>query len=142
MTIAEAIVQLDGLQPDPEIAPRDPAWVSSLPAIRPTVALGITEDVAPPDRHAKGFARDTEGQTALVAGGQPHVEFDPRVDLAAAKAAPAAAGQRHRAERRGGHAVLGAVTTTESEPSSGITAESLIGAMSLALTLSSAISVV
>ena len=42
-----------------------------------------------------------------MAGAQPHVEFDPGVDLAAAKAAPAAADQRHRTKRRSGNAVLG-----------------------------------
>jgi hypothetical protein len=42
-----------------------------------------------------------------VAGAQPHVEFDPGVDLAAAKAAPATADQRYRTKGRTGNAVLG-----------------------------------
>ena len=105
---ADPIVELDGLQPNPEIAPRDPAMgfkSSRDPADRR--ARNDKNTSHPLDSHANRFAGGSEGEAPLVAGSQPHAEFDSGVYLTTAQAAPAAANQRHRPKRRGGSAVLG-----------------------------------
>src|SRR5207247_6278723 len=56
--------------------------------------------------HANRFAGGSEGKAPLVAGSQPHAEFDSSVYLTTAQAAPAAANQRYGTQRGGGNAVL------------------------------------
>ena len=95
----------------------------------------------PLDSHADRFAGGRKGKAPLVAGSQPHAEFDPGVYLTAAQAAPAVTNQPYHTQRGGGSA-CSAATTTDSEPRSGTTDASATGAMFLSSNCSSAMSVV
>src|SRR6185436_11720204 len=105
---ADPIVELDGLQTNPEISARDPAM--GFKSSRDTADRRARNDKNasyPLDGHANRFAGGREGKAPLVARSQPHAEFDSGVYLTAAHASPAAASQRYGTQRGGGSAVLG-----------------------------------
>jgi hypothetical protein len=100
---ADAVVELDGLQANPEIAARDAA-VGFEPACD-AFDRGCRNDehaARSQHGHADRLAGSVECEPALLAVMQADIELDPRVDVAATKAAPAAADMRYHAERRAG----------------------------------------
>src|SRR5712672_2576099 len=77
---ADPVVELDGLQPNPEIAPRDPAMgfkSSGDPADRR--ARNDKNASHPLDCYANRLAGGSKGKAPLVAVSQPYAELDPSV---------------------------------------------------------------
>src|SRR4029078_3684042 len=86
---ADAIVKLDGLQPHPEIATRDPA-MGFKPSCDPAdCRAGNDKNTSHPlNSHTAHFTCGGEREAALVAVSQSHAELDPGVYLTTAQASP------------------------------------------------------
>src|SRR5262249_44715127 len=100
-------IHLDRPETETEIASRDPAV--GLKLRRDPLERGGRNDqnasTRAEDRHADGAPDRVEDKPALGAPSKRYVEFDARIDLAAAQTAPGCAGPSDDAERRRRRAV-------------------------------------